>query len=240
MAISAKKILFLLLISVISASAAELKVVNTFGADLPFRALLIEKSVSDSALKCIVTNDTFDNAIQKLLANSADMVLLKDDGRLLKKLPENLAYKKFAETRLLVLVNKSNPLNKIKLADFKKVWNGEIDRWSYFNGANIFSIHRFGLLIDSGEFEYVKRTLDLKEKVSHFPLGSSAEIITMTSGNPNALSLAVYENDADFSKVKLLEIIDANGNAVIWKIPHYVIFRKSDRGIVEKFLQKQD
>lgn len=237
---SVKNFLLILFFAVSLLNASEMRVVNTSGPDMVFRALLIEKSLRGDGLKCVVTQDTFDNAVKKLISAKADIVLVKDDGRLLKNLPQTLERRKFAETRLAVFVNPANPVVKMSFADLKKVWNGDIERWSHFNGANIFSIHRFGMMLDSGEFEYIRRNWDLRAGAEHFPLGSAAQIIAMTAGNPNAIGIAVWEKSIALDRVKLVELLDEKGKSMLLKIPHYVIYRKADRIMVEKFLQKQD
>ena len=85
---SVKNFLLILFFAVSLLNASEMRVVNTSGPDMVFRALLIEKSLRGDGLKCVVTQDTFDNAVKKLISAKADIVLVKDDGRLLKNLPQ--------------------------------------------------------------------------------------------------------------------------------------------------------
>lgn len=211
-------------------------IISTDGTDLVFRELLIEKSLNTSSLNCTVTQDNFENAVKKLKNNQCDMVLVK-------KSPENinisndLTCKVFAQTPILVFVHASNKVSKLKISDLRQILNGDINQWSFFDRNNIFSIHRFGMPHDDSSFIYLKRRLNLREKIQHLPLNSTQEIITIVRANPNSIGTGVLEKDLNLKGIKLLQITDDNGRNINFSMPHTVIFRKQDKNKVENFLK---
>lgn len=233
--------ILLAVLSTISFPAVHAKtfnIINTDSADLAFREILIEKSIRNERFSCTVTQDSFDNAIKKLSAGQADMVLAKKDCRQLKKnLPETLECKTFAHTRLIVFVNSGNKLESLTIAEFKKIWNGEIAAWRVFDSSNIFSIHRYGMRLDDSVFNFIKQDLQLKPTAAHFPLDTTQQIITMVRANPNAIGIGIMDKELDLKGVKLLRLTDNNGKNINWEMPHSAIFRRNDRKIAEVFLK---
>lgn len=241
MVICIKNLLLLLLMTVFGVLSAadsftEPRIINADGNDLVFRELLIEKSMTADDFKCVVTQDSFDNALKKLKSDQCDMILVKS-------IPESLAAEKdisskvFATTPILVFVNRSNKISKMKLSDLRQIWNGDINQWNFFNKSNIFSIHRFAMPFDDSTFLFIKRTLPLKENTQHFPLDTAAQIIRMVSANPNAIGMCVFEKDLNFENINLIRMTDEKGRNVDFNMRHTVIFRSKDKNKVENFLK---
>lgn len=240
MATCVKKIFFCAFLAAITSALSasnNFNVINADGADLAFRKILIDKSIRNDIFNCTVTQDNFKSAMQKLADNKCDMVIVKGDLNRQEKLPQSLAFKQFAVTSFIIIVHKDNPLKKLKISELRKIWNGDYNNWGYFNPENFFSIHRFGMPLDDSAFLYLKKYLQLKENVQHFPLDSASQIITMVRSNPNAIGIAVMSAELNFNGIKLIQLTDDNGKNIPFNMPHNVIFRKNDREKIEKFLK---
>lgn len=242
MAICVKKLLAFVLFAVLFCplGAKEIfaspQIINADGTDLLFREILLEKSLNTANFKCTVTHDNLPGALKKLQNKQCDMILVKRFPASLK-LDKNLDCKVFAETPILVFVNKSSKVKKLKISDLRQIWNGSINQWDFFDRSNIFSIHRFAMPYNDSVFDFIKRSLQLRDGSSHFPLNTTQQIISMVNGNPNAIGLGTFEKDLDFKSVKLVQITDENGKNIKFNMPHTVIFRKTDKNKVENFLK---
>ena len=212
-------------------------VINTSGPDIPFREILLEKSLGKDIFSCTVTHDTFDNALKKLTLGTADIILVKKSPQELKINNEQIIAYQYSSTPILAAVNKRNTLKKISISDLRKIWNDDYSSWSTFDPKNIFSIHRYGMRLDDGNFLYLKDFLQLKQDTSHFPLETSQQIITMTAANPNAISIFVFEKDSDFSAINLLQITDNGGRNIKLQIPHTAVFLKKNQQKIQNFLK---
>lgn len=212
------------------------KIIKADGIDLAFREFLIEKSLNEADFKCEITQDTFENALKKLNSKQCDMILVKKTPQELS-LAENLSCKVFAATPILIFVNTSNKISKLKISDLRQIWNNDINQWSFFNRSNIFSIHRFAMPYDDSAYAFLKRTLPLRDKAQHFPLNDSAQIIKMVSGNPNAIGICTFEKNLNLENINLIQLTDENGKNINLKIPHTLIFRSADKNKVENFLK---
>lgn len=222
--------------STAKADEKQFTVINTAGPDIPFREILIEKSMEKDAFSCTITQDTFENALKKLSLGTADIVLVKKSPDELKLDDKMTAYQ-YSATPIFAAVNKRNPLKKISISDLQKIWNNDYSTWSVFDEKNIFSIHRFGMRHDDGSFLYLKDFLRLRQDAIHFPLETSQQIITMTAANPNAISIFAYEKELDFSKVNLLQLTDDNGKNLNLNMPHTAVFLKINQQKIKNFLK---
>lgn len=229
---------FIILSGTLSAgeSFSALKVIKSEGPDLAFRELLIAKTMSSSKFKCTVTQESYKNAVKKLLSEQCDMILVKMLPQELQ-LEQGLACKVFAYTPILVIVNKSLNIRKMKISDLRQIWNGDINQWSFFNTNNIFSIHRFAMPFDDSTFKYLQRKLPLRDKVQHFPLSTPQQTISMTGANPNAIGICVFEENLQLKNVNLVQLTDENGKNININMPHTVIFRIKDKNKVENFFK---
>ncbi len=240
MAISAKILTLAvccILCSILSGSDKGFAVCNTSGSDIPFREIMFANSIADSDFACTVEKDTFDSALKKLADGKTDMVLVKKTPAELENIASEFAVIQYASTPIIVAVNRKNPLKKISLSDFRKVWNNDYSTWSVFDSKNIFSIHRFGMRHDDSSFLYLTEHLKLRKDAQHFPLESSHQIITMTGANPHAISIFVLEKDLDFNQINMLQLTDDNGKNISLNMPHSVIFRTAERKKIENFLK---
>ncbi len=238
MVTSVKKIIFSLSAAVCTLvqAADDWRIINTDSADLAFRQILIEKSMSEKDFSCTVTGSPFETALASLQKKETDIVLAKNDGSNLKNLPQELCFIEFAKTNFIVFVGKRNPLKKLKVSDFTKIWNGEINTWKPFDPSNIFTIHRFGMKTDDNAFEFLSKILNLRSDSQHFPLDSASQIITMVKNNPNAIGIAVSDSTLDLQGINLVQMTDDNGKNISLEMPHAVIFRKEDKERIKKFL----
>lgn len=240
MAICVKKIficlLFLAISSVLSAKNS-FSVINADGEDIAFREILIEKSMQGEVFNCTVTMDNLQSALQKLAEKKCDIITFKGKLPNSVKLPENIEYKHFASTPIIIAVHNSNPLTKLKISELRKIWNDDCNNWGYFNPKNFFSIHRFGMPLNDGNFIYLRNFLQLKENSQHFPLDSSQQILTMVSANPNAIGIAVMSENLNLKGVKLIQLTDENNRNIPFVIPHNIMFRKNDKSKIDNFIK---
>lgn len=212
------------------------RAVNTDSADLAFREILINKALKGEAVSCTVTQDNFENAVKKLQNSEIDIVLAKGEPESFGPIPSDLTCFKFAQTLLLVFVSKNNPVSKIKISDLTKIWNDDYSSWSVFNKNNPYSIHRYGMRLNDSTFAFIKKNLSLKDNAQHFPLDSAQQIITMTAANPHGIGIAAFENDLDFSNIKLIQLTDDSGKNIKWIMSHTVFCRKKSADDVKQFL----
>lgn len=240
MAISVKILLTLACCFLLSLTSAEEKtftVINAGGPDVPFREILIERSMQKDAFSCTVTQENFESALKKLADGKADFILVKKAPDELKTLPADMTVYRYAVTPVLTAVNLRSKLEKISVSDLQKIWNNDYSSWSVFDEKNVFSIHRFGMRLDDASFRFVKNFLSLHDNATHFPLETSQQIITMTAANPNAISIFVFEKDLDFSKVKLLQLTDDSGKNINMNMSHSAIFLKKNQQKIINFLK---
>ena len=226
-----------ILCSILNGSDKGFAVCNTNGSDIPFREIMFANSMADNNFSCTVEKDTFDSALKKLADGRTDMVLVKKTPAELTELAPEFAVIQYASTPIIVAVNSKNPLKKMSLDDFCKVWNNDYSTWNVFDSKNIFTIHRFGMRHDDSGFLYLLEHLKLRKDAQHFPLESSKQIITMTAANPHAISIFIYEKDLDFSKINMLQLTGNDGRNISLNMPHSVIFRAAERKKIENFLK---
>ena len=242
MVMSAKKIwIFLFAVFAFALFGAEKQwnIISADGADIAFRNILIKKSVQGEVLSCSVTQDNVVSALKKLVDGKADIVLVKDFAEKIKDLPDDLECIQFDNTMIMAVVNRANPLNRMKLSDLQHVWNGDFQEWNIFDKNNVFSIHRFGMRLDDSIFQYIRKDWGLKNSYPHFPLDSAQQVVLMVKANPNAVGIIVFEEDIDYDGVKFIQLTDDNNKNIVYRVPHSAIFRKKNRAEVNKFLGRQ-
>lgn len=221
----------------VSLNADVIKAVDVGGSDLAFRNILINKSLNDTNFSCIVTQKDFAGALKELAAKKCDIVIVRDDGSRIKNIPDSFAAVKFAETGLFVCVNEANPLRKLKISDLAAIWNDEITHWKKFIPSNIFTIHRFGMPLNDGEFVYIKRHLNLKDNAHHFPLDDVKGVINMVAANPNGIGIGTWDKNVDLKRVHLLQLTDDKGKNIKFVMPHYYIVRKNELQKFKNFMK---
>ena len=119
--------------------------------------------------------------------------------KILYKNKLNLIIKKIGTLGLAVVVNKTNPIQDISLADLKKIYTGEINNWSKISQSD----HAIKLYAPSPE-EFA-RTFVNEELVTDGKVITNAQI-----SRPSASLNTILPNDADGIGIMSLNMVGPN------------------------------
>lgn len=133
----------------------------------------------------------------------------------LKNLPALKGHTLFKATHYSVIVNPSNPINKLSKEQLKLIFTGKIKNWNEVGGDNLKINVIWGKLAEGTKNEVKKRVLDNETPVeSAANATTDMSIINIVSQDPKSIGV-VASASINTNKVKIVETPEIKSNPII-------------------------